>query len=424
MSEAQDSKNASPSSRTPSRRGKVLTTDLEARSRRVLCDTYSTPAVTLVGGEGAWVVTDTGQRLLDCVSGVAVNVLGHGHPGLTAAIARQSARLIHVSNLYLSEPEVELAERLVAGAFPARVFFSNSGAEANEAAIKLARKWGRQNKGGAHVIVTLSGAFHGRTMATLAATGRARYSAPFEPIPGGFRQVPRGDMAALEASLTDEVAAILVEPIQGESGVFPLPDEDLRGLRRLCDRHNCLLMLDEVQSGVGRTGRLWAHQWSGIVPDVMTVAKGLAGGVPIGATLAGPRADVFAPGDHGSTFGGNPLACAAALAVLRAIEDEDLLQNAVQVGRQLADGLLGLRTKGLPVLEVRGRGLMLGLGLRLPIAPAVAAAAIRSGLLVNPIGQRTIRLLPPLTLSPAEAENAVARLELALRDWGRGEGQP
>ena len=387
---------------------------LAERARVALCDTYSRQPLNLVRGEGAWVVSDRGDRYLDCVGGIAVNVLGHGHPALLAALTAQANLLIHTGNLYLTEPQVRLAERLVEGAFPSRVFFANSGAEANEAAIKVARKWGGLRKGGAHQVVTLTGAFHGRTLGALAATGSARYSRFFEPLPSGFKQVPRGDLGALEAALDDQVAAVLLEPIQGESGVFPIPDADLVAIRNLCERHSCLLMVDEVQSGMGRTGRLWAHQWAGIVPDVMTVAKGLAGGVPIGAVLVGPEADLLEPGDHGSTFGGNPLACAAGLAVLDAIEREGLLQNAAEVGQRLTTGILGLGDSGLPILEVRGRGLMLGVALRLPLARAVAAAAVEVGLLVNPVGHRTVRLLPALTLTLAEADLAVARLGMAL----------
>jgi len=385
--------------------------------------------VNLVRGEGAWVVSDRGERFLDCVGGVAVNVLGHRHPALLAALSEQADAAIHTGNLYFTEPQVRLAERLVAGAFPSRVFFANSGAEANEAAIKVARKWGSLRKGGAHQVVTLTGAFHGRTLGALAATGSARYSRHFGPLPGGFRQVPRGDLKALEEALDEQVAAVLLEPIQGESGVFAIPDADLVAIRALCDRNSCLLMVDEVQTGMGRTGRLWAHQWAGIVPDVMTIAKGLAGGVPIGAVLVGPQADLLEPGDHGSTFGGNPLACAAGLAVLDVIEGEGLIQNAIDVGGRITRGILGLAEAGLPILEVRGRGLMLGVALRLPIAREAAAAALECGLLVNPVGLRTLRLLPPLNLTRDEADLAVARLGTALaacaqRPGGDGAAPP
>ena len=389
-------------------------TELSQRASAVLCDTYTRMPLTLVKGEGAWVVTDQGDRLLDGVGGIAVNVLGHGHPALVEAVSAQVARLAHASNLYFTEPQVLLAEMLVATAFPSRVFFSNSGAEANEAAIKIARKWGRTHKSGAFEIVTLTGAFHGRTMAALAATASHRYGEPFQPLPDGFRQVSRSDLGALEAALDEKVAAVLLEPVQGESGVFPLPISYLVAAREFCDRHGCLLIVDEVQSGMGRTGRMWAHQWSGIVPDVMTVAKGLGGGLPIGATLAGPRADVFEPADHGSTFGGNPLVCAAAVAVLDTIGREALVENAGRVGERLRTGIIALAAAGHPILEVRGRGLMMGVGLRRPIAREVARAALDAGLLINPVGQRTLRLLPALTLSEAEADLLVERLAMAL----------
>ncbi|MGC2206909.1 MAG: aspartate aminotransferase family protein [Candidatus Dormiibacterota bacterium] len=387
---------------------------LSERANAVLCDTYARIPLNLVRGEGAWVINDRGDRLLDCVSGIGVSVLGHGHPALLAALTNQAKDLIHASNLYFTEPQVLLAERLVAGAFPSRVFFANSGAEANEAAIKVVRKWGRLHKEGAHVIVTLTDAFHGRTLGSLAATGSERYSRFFQPLPIGFRQVPRNDLSALEAALDDEVAAVLLEPIQGESGVFPISDTDLVAIREMCDRHACLLVVDEIQSGMGRTGRLWAHQWAGIVPDVMTVAKGLAGGMAIGAMLVSPRADVFEPGDHGSTFGGGPLACAVAVAVLDTIERESLIENANRIGDQLRAGILELASSGLPILGVRGRGLMLGVALRRPISRAAATASLEAGLLVNSIGQRTLRMLPPLILSAGEADLAIARLAVGL----------
>ena len=388
--------------------------ELEARARAVLCDSYARLPVTLERGDGVWVFTDSGERLLDAVGGIAVNVLGHGNTRLVEAVAAQARAMIHASNLYYTRPQVELAERLVATAFPSRVFFSNSGAEANEAAIKIARKWGHLRKDGATEIVTLSGAFHGRTLGALAATGSARYSQFFQPLPGGFKQVPRGDLAALEAALGDTTAAVMLEPVQGESGVFALPLDHLRAIRDLCDRHHCLLVVDEIQSGMGRTGRMWAHQWAGVTPDIMTVAKGLAGGLPIGATLVGARADVLEPGDHGSTFGGNPLACAAGIAVLDTISEQNLVANAATVGDRLRAGIAALEDAGRPILEVRGLGLMLGVGLRRPIARAVATAALQGGLLLNPVGQRTLRLLPALTLGAAEADLVVERLDRAL----------
>ena len=388
-----------------------------ARAERVLLGNYRRVPVTLVRGQGCYVETEDGRRLLDLLGGIAVNVLGHCHPEVVAAATEQLQRLIHTSNLYYTEPQIQLASQLVESAFPGRVFFGNSGAEANEAAIKVARKWGQLNRSGAYHILTLQGAFHGRTLATLAATGNAHYSDPFRPLPDGFRQLRKGDLGAVEAALADRERppiAVLVEPIQGESGVFVLADQYLQQLRALCDQYHALLILDEIQSGMGRSGTMWAHQQAGIVPDVMTVAKGIAGGLPLGAVLVGERADVLTPGDHGSTFGGNPVACAAALAVLRVLQRDGLPARAATTGAELGRRLLALRERGLPVEEVRGRGLLLGIGLSHPIAQEAAEAALAEGILVNAIGSSTIRLAPPLIAGEAEVELAVAGLERAL----------
>jgi predicted acetylornithine/succinylornithine family transaminase len=390
---------------------------LAEREAAAICATYQRAPVTLVRGSGCHVETDDGRQLLDLVGGIAVNVLGHCHPEVVEAASTQLRQLIHTSNLYYTEPQVRLAERLSATAFPGRVFLCNSGAEANEAAIKVARKWGQLNRHGAHTILTLEGAFHGRTLGTLAATGNTHYSDPFRPMPPGFKQLPRGDAAAVERALADRedpAVAVLAEPVQGESGVFALEDSYLLQLRELCDRYQALLILDEVQSGLGRTGLMWAHQHSGAVPDVMTVAKGLGGGLPLGATLVGERADVLAPGDHGSTFGGNPVAAAAGLAVLDVIERDQLPARAAVCGEQFRELLLGLRQRGLPVAEVRGRGLFLGIGLSSPIAPEVARLALADGVLVNAIGLDTIRLVPPLVISDDDIEVAVSVLGWAL----------
>jgi predicted acetylornithine/succinylornithine family transaminase len=341
-------------------------------------------------------------------------VLGHAHPAVRAALEALAAVLVHTSNLYYTEPQLELAELLVASAFPSRVFLCNSGTEANEGAIKLARKWGRLHRGGAHVIVCAQSAFHGRTLGALAATGNRRYREPFEPLPGGFTHVPYGDINALAGAIDASTCAVLLEPIAGESGVQPLPLGTLRRVRALCDEHDLLLILDEVQTGMGRTGRWWAHQHEGIAPDVMTVAKGLGGGVPIGAILAAPRADVFEPGDHGCTFGGGPLACAAACAVMRTIEAERLVENAEIVGDHLAESVSALRDHGMPIEGVRGRGLMLGVVLQQDVAPQVVAAGLRSGVIVNAIGGRVLRLVPPLVLTRGEADEAVQRLGRAF----------
>jgi len=387
------------------------------REAAALCSTYRRSAVTLVRGSGSFVETDDGRRLLDLVGGIAVNVLGHCHPEVVAAASAQLSRLSHTSNLYYTEPQLELAEALIGSAFPGRVFLCNSGAEANEAAIKVARKWGQLRRQGAHTIVTLEGAFHGRTLATLAATGNPHYSDPFRPLPEGFRQVPRGDLGAVERALSDperRAVAVLAEPLQGESGVHPLADDYLRGLRELCDRHQALLILDEIQTGMGRTGTMWAHEAAGIRPDVMTAAKGLGGGLPLGAMLVSEIADVLEPGDHGSTFGGNPVAAAAGVAVFEVIQRHRLWERAATAGDQLKEAILGLRLEGLPVVEVRGRGLLLGVALERPIAVEVGRAALEEGLLVNPVGAQTIRLAPSLLISDDEIEQAVQGIRRSL----------
>ncbi|HEY6470941.1 MAG TPA: acetylornithine transaminase [Candidatus Dormibacteraeota bacterium] len=394
---------------------------LAERAKAALMDTYQRQPVGLQRGNGTWVTTTDGREMLDLVGGIAVNVLGHNHPALHAAIASQAAQLIHTSNLYYTEPQLELAELLIASAFPSRVFFCNSGAEANEGAIKLARKWGKVHRDGADVIICAQGAFHGRTLGALAATANRRYQEPFEPLPRGFVHVPYNDISALETAIDGTTCAVMLEPIEGESGVVPLEPGRLAAIRRLCDERDILLILDEVQTGMGRTGRWWAHQHEEAAPDVMTVAKGLGGGFPIGAILAAPRADVFEPGDHGSTFGGGPLACAAAVAVMRTVEGEDLVRHAAEMGDYLAESLSALAERGAPIAGVRGRGLMLGVALSEDLAPKVAAAALDEGLIINAIGQRTLRIVPPLVITRDEVDQAVQRLGRAFAavDAGR-----
>ncbi len=385
-----------------------------ARAKAALMDTYQRQPITLRSGNGVWVRTDDGRELLDAVAGIAVNVLGHNHPALREAIAAQAGTLIHASNLYYTEPQLELAELLIASAFPSRVFLCNSGTEANEGAIKLARKWGRVHRDGAHVIVCAQGAFHGRTMGALAATANPRYRKPFEPLPKGFVHVPYGDLDALAESIDSATCAVMLEPIEGESGVIPLEPGRLAAIRRLCDERDVLLILDEIQTGMGRTGRWWAYQHEGAAPDIMTVAKALGGGVPVGAILAAPRADVFEPGDHGSTFGGGPLACAAAVAVMHVVERDGLVEHAAEVGDYLAESLSALAAGGAPIDGVRGRGLMLGIGLNRDVARDVAAAALDEGLIINAIGERTLRLVPPLVITREEVDEAVRRLSRAF----------
>ena len=387
---------------------------LAERARAVLMDTYQRQPIALRSGHGVWVTADDGREYLDLVAGIAVNILGHNHPALQQAIAGQASTLMHTSNLYYTEPQLELAELLIASAFPSRVFFCNSGAEANEGAIKLARKWGKLHRDGAHLIVCAQGAFHGRTMGALAATANPRYRKQFEPLPKGFVHVPYDDLGALQQAIDSATCAVMLEPIEGESGVIPLESGRLAAIRRLCDDRNVLLILDEVQTGMGRTGRWWAHQHEAAAPDVMTVAKALGGGVPIGAILAAPRADVFEAGDHGSTFGGGPLACAAAIAVMRTLESEGLVKHAGEVGDYLAESLSALADRGAPIAGVRGRGLMLGIALQRDVARAVAGAALDQGLIVNAIGDRTLRLVPALIITRDEVDEAVLRLSRAF----------
>ena len=385
------------------------------RAARVLMDTYTRQPVTFVRGRGARVSDSDGREYVDLVAGIAVNILGHAHPAVQRAVAEQAQRLVHTSNLYYTEPQLELAELLVGSAFPSRVFFCNSGAEAVEGAIKVARKWGRLHRDGAATIVCTRGAFHGRTLGALAATANARYREPFEPLPRGFVHVAYNEPEAIARAIDSTTCAVMLEPIEGESGVHPLDAGVLREIRRVCDQNDVLLIVDEIQTGMGRTGTWWAHQRDGVTPDVMTVAKGLGGGVPIGAVLAGPRADVLSAGDHGSTFGGNPLACAAATAVMRTIENDGLIENAVRVGDYLSESVMSLRPAA-PIAGVRGHGLMLGVALSADVAPQAAAAALRHGVIVNAIGQRTLRLVPPLVLTRDDVDLAMQGLEAAFAE--------
>jgi acetylornithine/N-succinyldiaminopimelate aminotransferase len=391
---------------------------LREREAAVLMGTYARQPVNLVSGRGVWVRDSDAREYIDLVGGLAVNVLGHAHPAVHRALAMQSQQLVHASNLYYTEPQVALAETLVSTAFESRVFLCNSGAEANEAAIKLARKWGRVHRGGAGRIICAEGAFHGRTTGALAVTGTPAYREQFEPLLPGVTRVAYNDVDAIASAISDDTCAVLLEPIQGESGVIPLDPGVLAQIRALCDERGILLILDEVQTGMGRTGAWWAHQHEGITPDVMTVAKGLAGGVPIGAVLAAPRADVFEPGDHGSTFGGNPLACAVGLAVLRTIDEEHLVERALSGGDHFTELISELAERGAPIGGVRGRGLMLGVALSAPVARSVAAAALQQGLIVNAVGDTTIRLLPPLIISRDEIEEAMRRLGNAFAAVG------
>jgi len=384
-------------------------TNIVELERRYVMGTFRRVPLTFVEGHGVTVRDSQGREYLDLVAGLAVNALGHAHPAVAAALADQAGRLVHTSNLYYTEPQVLLAQRLVELSFPSRAFFANSGAEANEAAIKIARKWGRTRRGGAYEIITTDGAFHGRTLATVTAGGKEAYSAPFAPLPPGFVHVPYGDLDAIRAATTGRTAAVMLEPIMGEIGVVMPPAGYLEAVRAWCDERDLLLVLDEVQTGIGRTGRWFAHQHHGIVPDVMTLAKALAGGVPIGACLAGPRADVLEPGDHGSTFGGGPLACSVGLTVLRTIEEQGLVGHAAEMGELLRASLLELDGVRL----VRGRGLMQAVVFEQPVARAFQSACLEQGVIVNAVDDQTVRLLPPLIIQAAEIERALEAMKRA-----------
>jgi len=381
--------------------------------------TYNRLPVSFERGEGVWLWDSEGRQYLDALSGIAVCGLGHAHPAVAEALCRQAERLVHTSNLYGIPLQEALAERLTALAAMERVFFANSGAEANEAAIKLARLHGHHQGIDQPVIVVAENSFHGRTLATLSATGNRRAQAGFEPLVSGFVRIPYNDAAALEqvAARTPGVTALLVEPIQGEGGIH-IPDAGyLQQVREICDRHGWLMMLDEIQTGMGRTGQMFAFQHEGVVPDVITLAKGLGNGVPIGACLArGPAAALFTPGSHASTFGGNPLACAAALAVLKTLEGESLAARAAEHGRYLLEAL-GSALEGCEgVVELRGKGLMLGIELKRPCGELVGRALER-GLLLNVTAGRVIRLLPPLIIEKAEADQIVETVATLVRDF-------
>ena len=375
-----------------------------------LMNTYPPHAVTFVRGEGSWLWDGAGKRYLDFLSGLAVTSLGHAHPAVAAALAEQSRTLLHVSNLFGTEPGDEVAatlDRLIGGG-GGKVFFCNSGAEANEAGIKLARKWGGHGK---FVVVSAYGSFHGRTLATLHATGQPQKHEVFQPLPEGFRHVAWNDLDALEASIDPSVTGILLEPVQGEGGVNPATAEYFQGVRALCDERGLVFLVDEVQTGLGRTGEWFGFQHFGVQPDIVSMAKALGNGVPIGACWA--RDDVaaaFVPGDHATTYGGQPLATAAARAVLRTMEAEDVPARARAAGKKLTDALLGLPG----VTDVRGLGLLLAAELAEPIAKDVAARALDAGLVLNAVTDNALRLAPSLLVSDDEIDEAVATLATVL----------
>jgi predicted acetylornithine/succinylornithine family transaminase len=386
--------------------------EVQALEERYLMRTYKRAGVDFVRGEGALLWDADGKEYLDFLTGISVCSLGHCHPAVVEAVREQAGRLIHVSNLFYTEPMARLAERLSESSLGGRVFFSNSGTEANECAIKVARKHAHRRGIAEPEIVSFEGEFHGRTYGALSATpGLARNEA-LGPMLPGFRSVPRNDAEALRAAVGERTAAVLIEPIQGEAGVYPTSDEALLVAREACEESGALLILDEIQTGMGRTGSLWAYQQTPVKPDVITSAKALGGGLPIGACITAPvAADVLEPGDHGSTFAGGPLVTAAALAVLEAIDDPGLLRSVRELGEKLREGLLALDG----VREVRGRGLMVGVGLEHGIdAAAVGAELLSRGLVVNVPEPGTLRLLPPLVVESAQIERAVGLIGESL----------
>lgn len=382
-----------------------------------LYDTYARAPLRFERGEGVWLITETGERYLDFGAGVAVNSLGHGHPHLVEALKTQADKVWHVSNIYEVPGQEIFASRLTEATFADKVFFTNSGAEALECAIKTARRYHFHNGHPEKFhIITFAGAFHGRTLGTIAAGGQAKYLEGFGPKAPGFYQVPFGDMAALKDAITEETAAILIEPIQGESGIRVVPKEFLQELRALCDELGLLLILDEVQSGVGRTGKLFAHEWSGIEPDIMAVAKGIGGGFPIGACLATAAAAAgMVAGTHGSTYGGNPLGMAVGNAVLDVVLGEGFLTHVQDVSLVFRQGLASLQDRFPDIIEeIRGEGLMLGVKAVVPAADLLKAIRGQH-LLAIPAGDNVIRLVPPLTITAEEAREGLARLERAAQ---------
>lgn len=369
--------------------------------------------VTLVRGDGTRVWDDDGNAYLDFVAGIASDSLGHCHPVIVDAIKSQGETLLHVSNYFYTLPQLELADAVLEASGMSRIFFCNSGAEATEGAIKIGRKWGMTRKEGAYEIITMEQSFHGRTLASVSATGTPRYSEPFRAV-DGFRHVPFNDVDAVRTAVGPQTAAILVEPLQGEGGVNVAADGYLAALREICDEHNLLLMLDEVQTGIGRTGKMFAWQHENVQPDVMALAKGLGSGVPIGAIVANERGDILEPGDHGTTFGGQPFTCAVANATVRHILQEDIPAQAAAKGERLMNDLRALQDRHPVISEVRGQGLLVAVEFSSDIGPALVAAIRERGMLCNVVKPNTLRLVPPLTVSDDELTEAVAIINAAL----------
>lgn len=382
---------------------------------KYIMQTYGRLPMALVKGKGAYVWDADGNQYLDFVSGLAVTSLGHCHPKVVKAVWRQAATLMHVSNIYHIEPQGQLAKVLVENSCADKVFFCNSGAEANEAAIKLARKYAKKHLGAdKYEIITAQNSFHGRTLAAITATGQAKYQQGFEPLPTGFKYVPFNDLTAISEAVGPHTCAVLLEPIQGEGGVHPATKEYLQGVAEFCKQNNLLLIFDEVQCGLGRTGKFLAHQLYDVEPDIFTLAKALANGFPIGAMLAKEHvAAAFKPGDHASTFGGNPLACTAALATMEVLLEDGVLDNAQQMGRYFKERLQDLANRYQCIKEVRGAGLMLGVELTVP-GQQIVDTCRQKGLLINCVNNKVLRFLPPLTIGQQEVDTAIDILNQAL----------
>ncbi len=400
---------------------RALPTDADeimALDREYVMGTYARQSVVFVRGEGAKLWDSEGREYLDFLAGIAVVGVGHCHPKVAAAIAEQAHRLMHISNLFHNSLAARLAERLCHMAEMDKVFFCNSGAEANEAALKIARKWGKQKRGAeCYEIITFTGSFHGRTMGAVSATAQPKYQAPFAPLVPGFVYAPLNDLATLDELITEKTCAVMIEPLQGESGINPATPEFLAGVRALCDEAEVLLILDEIQCGMGRTGRFLASQGVGVQGDIVTMAKGIADGFPMGACLArGSASTTLVPGDHGSTFAGQPLACAAALATLEVMEEEGLMARATEVGDYFKARLQELQV-AMPerIKEVRGRGLMVGLQLSTPDAKAVHKYLMEAGIVANATSDTVLRFVPPLVVTKEECDRVVSTIEQALK---------
>jgi acetylornithine/N-succinyldiaminopimelate aminotransferase len=390
--------------------------DWIALEQRYYQGAFKRHPITLVRGERTHVWDSEGKVYLDFVAGIAVNVLGHCHPAIVQAVQQQVTQLVHTSNLYYNTRQIELAELLGIQSDGMRSFFSNSGAEANEGAFKLARKYGRLHRNGAYEIISMDNSFHGRTLATTAATGQPAYQATWAPIPDGFKQVPFNDLEAVKAATSEKTAGILIEVIQGEGGVWSASREFIQGLRAWCDEQNLVLICDEIQTSMGRTGKFFSWEHFDIRPDIVTLAKGLAGGVPIGAMLTGPRTDLFTPGEHGTTFGGNPLACAAGIATIKTILEENLIENAAKMGDYWASKLNELGAKYPIIDSPRGIGLIRAVHVQKKLGPVIVQKALENGLLLNSPSPDALRMVPPLVLTMADVDEACELLGKTLAE--------